>query len=59
MSTLIILLTLLMTSGFVFAYLFHPGWRARIEQPKHCFQEQLQRYDSRSRNSACHDEETP
>ncbi|MBT8146497.1 MAG: hypothetical protein KJN90_06550 [Gammaproteobacteria bacterium] len=53
-STLVVALTALMASGFLLAYLLNPAWRQRIEQPKHYFQEQLQRYDRQSRD--CHEE---
>ncbi len=37
-----------MAVGYLLAYLFNPAWRRRIEQPKLCFQKQLQRYDSQT-----------
>jgi len=50
-SSLVILSTVLMAGGFLLVYVLSPAWRKRIEEPKHCFQEQLQRYDSRTRES--------
>ena len=50
-STLIVLLTVVMAAGFLLVYLLNPAWRKRIEQPKHCFQDQLQQYDSQTRES--------
>ncbi|MEZ5492802.1 MAG: hypothetical protein R3F50_21180 [Gammaproteobacteria bacterium] len=44
-SSVIVLLTLLMAAVFVLVYVLRPGWRARIEQPKYGFQQQLQHYD--------------
>jgi hypothetical protein len=34
-----------MAAVFVLVYVLRPGWRARIEQPKYGFQQQLQHYD--------------
>ena len=53
-STLVILLTGLMAGSFLLVYLLNPAWRKRIEEPKHCFQEQLQRYDIQTRD--CHED---
>lgn len=50
-SNLVVLLTVLMAGSFLLVYLLNPAWRARVEQPKHCFQDQLRRYDSQSRES--------
>jgi hypothetical protein len=55
-STLVIVATVLMAGGYLLAYLLNPAWRKRIEQPKHCFQQQLQRYDRQTRES--HEEES-
>ncbi|MCB1671034.1 MAG: hypothetical protein R3F41_08380 [Gammaproteobacteria bacterium] len=58
-STVIVLLSVAMATGFSLAYLLRPDWRQQVEEPKHCFQQQLQRYDSGSRNSASDHEGTP
>jgi hypothetical protein len=50
-STLVIVATVLMAGGYLLVYLLNPAWRRRIEQPKHCFQQQLQRYDRQTRES--------
>ena len=58
-STVIVLLTLAMAIGYSLAYVLRPAWRARIEAPKHCFQDQLQRYDRQIGLTASRDEEAP
>ena len=55
-STLVVTITMLMAGCFTLVYLLRPAWRNRIEQPKHYFHEQLQRYDNQTRNSRSHDE---
>ncbi len=45
-TTLIVGLSLLFAGAMLLAYLLVPAWRRQIEQPKHSFQEQLQRYDA-------------
>lgn len=58
-STLILLCSLLLAVGFVLVYVLRPGWRARIEQPKYQFQEQLQQFERRSGNSVSNHEGSP
>ena len=50
-SALVLLLTAMMAGSFLLVYLLNPGWRARIEQPKHCFQDQLKQYDNRTKET--------
>ncbi len=45
-SEMVVGLSLLMVAGFGLVYLAVPGWRYRIERPKHNFQDQLRQFDS-------------
>lgn len=46
--------SLVLTGAFVLAWLLSPALRARIEQPKHQFQDALQRYESARRRTDPH-----
>lgn len=43
--------SLVLTGAFILAWLLSPALRARIEQPKHQFQDSLRRYESARRGS--------
>ena len=43
--------SLVLTGAFVLAWLLSPALRARIEQPKHQFQDALLRYESARRET--------
>jgi len=58
-SAVIVLLTVILASGYTLLYLVRPSWRARIEQPKHYFHQQLQQYDNVSRNPSSDHEVKP
>jgi len=58
-STLVVAATLIMAAGFSLVYWLRPQWRARIEQPKHQFQEQVRQYDNRAGESRAQNEEIP
>jgi hypothetical protein len=45
-TNLIVIASLVLTGVFVLAWLVSPALRARIEQPKHQFQDTLQQYES-------------
>lgn len=45
-TNLIVIASLVLTGAFVLAWLVSPALRARIEQPKHQFQDTLQQYES-------------
>ncbi len=49
-TAIIIAASLGLAAAFSLAWLLMPGLRRQIENPKHWFQEQAQRYDQ-----ACHD----
>jgi len=46
-STAIVALTLLFLAAYSVVFLLRPGWRNRIEQPKHSFQQQLAQFEAR------------
>lgn len=55
MITAIIVISSVVLAGvFTIAWLTSPGLRRHIEYPKHCFQDQVQRY-----NQQCHDAHDP
>lgn len=45
-TNLIVIASLVLTGAFVLAWLLSPALRARIEQPKHQFQDTLRQYES-------------
>mgnify|MGYP001604027299 CR=1 FL=1 len=49
-TTSIVLSSVLLAARFTIAWLTNPAFRRQIEQPKHCFQDQLEQY-----NQQCHD----
>lgn len=53
-TNLIVGASLVLTGAFVLAWLFSPALRARIEQPKHQFQDSLLRYESARRATDLH-----
>ena len=48
-TTVIIAVSLALAAAFSLAWLLMPGLRRQIEDPKHWFQDRVQRYDQ-----ACH-----
>jgi len=44
-SNLVVFSSLLLAAWFTLQYIFKPGLRERVEQPKYAFLEQLSRYD--------------
>lgn len=44
-TDLIVATSLVLTGGFLLGWLLSPAWRARIEAPKHQFQEALRAFD--------------
>ena len=44
-ADLIVYTAIALAAAFCLAWIAHPAWRARIERPKHRFQERLRRYD--------------
>jgi len=53
-TTIIVISSVLLAAIFTIAWLANPAFRRQIEQPKHCFQDQLQQY-----NQQCHDAREP
>lgn len=45
-TNIIVLASMLLTGAFALAWLLSPAFRARIEQPKHQFQDRLQAYEA-------------
>ena len=52
-SILIVGLSVVFAAAFWLAYLLKPGLRQQIENPKHCFQNQVQHFDQQ-----CHATDT-
>ncbi len=50
-TDLIVTTSIVLTGGFLVGWLLSPAWRARIEQPKHEFQDALRHFDE-SRGAA-------
>ena len=44
-TDVIVLASLALTGSFLIVWLLSPEWRARIEQPKHQFQEALRQFE--------------
>lgn len=52
-TNVVVVLSVVLSAAFAVAWWVLPGFRAWLEQPKHRFQEHVQRYDrERSREAA-------
>ena len=48
-SSFIVIAALVMAAAYVLAWLLKPGFRQRVERPKHLFTEQVRQYDEQVR----------
>ena len=55
-TAIIVISTIALAAVFTIAWLTKPALRRQIEQPKYCFQDQVQQYNQQCRNAP--DEET-
>ncbi len=51
LTTVILVGSLLLAVGFTVAWLVNPGFRKKIERPKHLFADQVRQYDERNREA--------
>lgn len=51
LTTVILVGSLLLAVGFTIAWLVNPGFRQKIERPKHLFADQVRQYDARNRET--------
>ncbi len=51
LTTVILVGSLLLAVGFTVAWLVNPGFRQKIERPKHLFTDQVRQYDERNRET--------
>jgi len=50
-ATFIVVSSLVLAALFFAAWLFKPGFRRRVEDPKYSFQEQVERYNRESQTT--------